>query len=110
MNNNEIFQEFWDNYDWPPPKPIFFRLYHDGAGNPLLYTMEDLPGKYVEVTAEQYARANFSVRILDGKMQELEPEVNMRKLRPGSDGTPCHLGDVSIVVPENNAHQKWKKR
>lgn len=110
MNNEEIFLEFWRNYQWPEPKSSSYRLYHDDEGKPLFYTMEDLPGKYVEVTAEQYARASFRVRVVDRQVVELESKKTIRKLVPSATGTRCHPQDVTIVVNSIKPNQAWKKR
>lgn len=109
MNNDDEFRQFWQTFVWPDIKSISYRLYHDDAGDPLLYTMEDLPGKYVEVTAEQYARASFKVKIMSGLVQEIDPIRSVRKLRPRTQGTKCHAGDIAIVVDQDQSYQYWKK-
>ena len=110
MNNNQIFLDFWRTYQWSEPRPVSHRLYHDDHGCPLFYTMEDLPGKYVEVTAEQYARASFAVRIVDGQMCVIEAHKTASKLQPGDLGTHCHPKDVTIVVADHTAYLSWKKK
>ena len=109
MNNNEIFLEFWRNYQWPNPAEIFYRLYHDDHGNPLIYTMEDLPGNYIDVTAEQYTRSDYGVRVIDGRIQELARSARPQKIKPAVKGTPCHPRDISIVVHEQSSNQPWSK-
>ena len=42
----------------PQPQSVFYRLYYEGE-RPLFYSMEDLPGTYIEVTPEQYARSQM---------------------------------------------------
>lgn len=110
MNNDEIFRKFWANYQWPDPVPVARRLYHDDSGDPLCYTMEDLPGKYIQVTAEQYARASFGVRVIDGQLVELEPVRLIRKLQPSAFGTTCHPQDVAIIVQSSSPNQSWEKK
>lgn len=101
-------QEFWDIlFDVPEPKPIFFRLYYDAKGHPLFYSMEDLPGTYIEIDADAYARSSMRVRVRDGKIIE----INCRpasKLTPGGFGTACHKQDVAIVTDYNST--KWSKK
>jgi hypothetical protein len=92
---------------WPDIKPQIWRLYHDDQGLPLFYSQEDLSGKYVAVTPEQYVAKNFRVRVVNGQLQEYQRRT-VRKLIPGEYGTPCHLGDVSLVVALEHSHRRWK--
>ena len=66
--NTQNFLEFWNTYTWPEIKSVFFRLYHDDAGYPLCYSMEDLPGNYIDITAEQYAESSGQVIVKNGKL------------------------------------------
>lgn len=91
-------QEFWDIlHTVPSPQPVFFRLYYDDLGAPIAYTMEDLPGNYIEIDAATFALGPLNVRVRNGKLVEI---VTMRsqKLVPGTAGTLCHPRDISIVV------------
>lgn len=106
--NNEEFLEFWRNYEWTDVKPVHYRLYHDDAGLPLFYSQEDLPGKYIEVTPEQFALQDPAVRIINGRLVH-QRTVKMTKLIPSDSGTLCHVHDVSIVV-EDHPGQYWKKK
>jgi len=92
---------------WPDPPPQIWRLYYDDQGLPLFYSQEDLPGKYVAVTPEQYVAKNFRVRVVDGQLQEYQRRT-VRKLIPGQYGTPCHPDDVSLVVNPQYSHRRWK--
>ena len=98
MNNNEIFEEFWANYKWPEEPELTFRLYHTDAGQPIVYTTEDLDGKYIVVTKEQYSTCTYNILVRDGKIINKPNLVITDKLIPGNLGTPCHTLDVSIVV------------
>lgn len=92
---------------WPDPPPQIWRLYHDDQGLPLFYSQEDLPGKYVSVTPEQYVTKNFRVRVVEGHLQEYQRRT-VRKLIPGHYGTCCHPDDVSLVIEHTKPHRRWK--
>ena len=102
------FLEFWNNYQWTDPAPVCYRLYHDHAGLPLFYSQEDLPGKYIEVTPEQFALQDTRVKVVDGKLVRQRTSV-MTKLVPAKSGTLCHPTDVTIVVA-GQPGQYWKKK
>jgi hypothetical protein len=107
MNNNEIFEDFWKSYVWPEPAPIFYRLYYNDAGEPIAYSMEDQSGKYIEITAEQYAASDPHVRVKNGQLVKPTSRT-VSKLKPAADGTPCHTSNVAIVVDDTAPNQKWK--
>jgi len=70
--------------------------------------MEELPGTYIDVDAETYARSPRNVRVRDGRLIELKPVV--RRLAPADTGTPCYPDNVAIVVPESEPHQRWSMK
>lgn len=109
MNNNEIFEQFWQDYKWPDPAPIFYRVYYGESGEPLVYSMEELPGKYIEITAEQFAASDPHAQVQDGKL--IHPQVaRVSKLAPADTGTPCDPANIAIVVVKSQLNQKWKLR
>ena len=102
-------EEFWAIlHAMPEPKPVFFRLYYDDQGRPITYTMEDLPGTYIDIDAETYARSPLNIRVQNGQIVELKQTV--QKLMPADTGTPCHPDNVAIVVPETEPHQRWSMK
>ena len=102
-------QEFWDIlHDASGPRPVFFRLYYDKSGAPITYTMEDLPGNYIEIDAETFALGPLNVRVHNSKLVEIVT-IRSQKLVPGSVGTRCHPRDVSIIVTTAPSTQ-WNKK
>ena len=86
---------------------VFYRLYHDSDGNPLFYSMEDLPGQYIEITSEQFSRANSHVKVINGCL--VEKKFLLPKLVPDAlIGQPCLINNVSIICDSTIPHQKWK--
>ena len=106
--NNEEFLEFWRNYEWTDVKPVYLRLYYDDDGLPLFYSQEALPGKYIEVTPEQFALQDRSVKVVDGQLVR-QKTTRLTKLVPAESGTLCHVNDVTIVVSDQPG-QYWKKK
>ena len=102
-------EEFWAIlHAMPEPRPIFWHLYYNDAGEPITYSMEHLPGTYIEVDAETYARAPMNVRVRDGQLIELKSAV--RRLAPTDTGTACHPNNVAIVVAETEPYQRWSMK
>jgi hypothetical protein len=106
--NEEEFLEFWRNIQWPEIKPVYYRLYHDDSGLPLCYSQEDLPGRYIDVTPEQFALQDRSVKVRDGKLIR-QRRTAITKLVHSNSGTLCHVKDVAIVVDQLPG-QYWKKQ
>lgn len=101
------FLDFWHNYQWTDVKLVHYRLYYSDAGEPLFYSHEDLPGKYIDVTPTQFALQDRSVKIVDGKIV-CQRTARMSKLVPATSGTLCHTHDVTVVVTDHPG-QYWKK-
>lgn len=90
----------------PESQPISYRLYHDDQGRPIVYTMEHLPGNYIEIDRETYVAGSPWVRVIDGKLRHLIMHPR-QKLRPGDTGTSCHPLDVAVVDPSSGVF--WSK-
>ena len=106
MNDRE-FLDFWKTVEWPTVVSVHFRLYHDDLGRALFYSHEDVPGKYIDITAEQFAAQDLQVTVV-GKTLIPRPKPTAPKLVPGSQGIACDPNDVCIVVSPQQPNQRWK--
>lgn len=99
----------------PQPKPVIWRLYYDATGRPIEYSMEDQPGRYIDIDPTTYARGNMNVRVRHGKLVEISVQTT-RKLVPGHTidapelTSYCHPQNVAVVVTEDQPHQKWRRK
>jgi hypothetical protein len=100
-------QEFWAALA-PLPEPALpmYRLYYGDQGEPLFYSMEDVPGKYVTVDKEIFVNPPPHVRVVDEQLKIIKT-ATVTRLRPNGTGTACHPDNVSIVVSESDPHEKW---
>lgn len=96
---------------WEAPKiiPPEFRLYYDEKGNVVTYTCEKLEGNYIVIDALTFAQARPDVRVIDGKISNVQPAMIITKLMPDENGIQCAEEDISIVVQPNHAGKikKW---
>ena len=101
-------EEFWKIlHDVPLSAPIFYRLYYNSNGQPLFYTMEDLPGNYIEITKEEFVQSSFNIRVKNDKIIPIVKSF-AQKLKPHqSQGVCCDPGDVSVIVNCEQLHTKW---
>jgi hypothetical protein len=105
-------EEFWSIlHDIPESPPVFYRLYHDDQGMPIVYSMEDLPGQYIEIDQATYQTHCYHVRVIDGRLVQVDrPSTLYRKLRPNPyAGVACHPHDICVIVDEAIPHLKWSK-
>ena len=103
-------EQFWSIlHNMPEPLPVSYRLYHDDQGRPLFYSMETVPGTYIEIDQTTFARGASNVRVRDGKLIEIT-WATTTKLVPGNSGSPCHPDNVAVIVAEDQPHTKWSKK
>ena len=101
-------EEFWAIlYDVPAEIQPLRRLYYNDSGEPLFYATEDLPGNYIDVDPEIFARANSKVRVCNGQIVSTATHRVTRKLVPAEHGVACDSRDVCVVVDPEQAHINW---
>jgi hypothetical protein len=109
--SNETTENFWaawKTFKWPEPVNHSYRLYYNDDGTPKCYTMEDLPGKYIEVDKETYVNHLWNVRVENQQLRIIPIKRTVQKLTSDSDhGTCCDPLDVCVVVDQNKPHLTW---
>ena len=109
QDTTDNFWQVWNNFVWPQPPAIFYRCYYLEDGTVDFYTMEDLPGNYIEVEQTVYVLAPKPARVINGKLEITKPTITVQKLAPSfNQGTLCHPQDVSVIVDKNGAHWELK--
>ena len=101
-------EEFWNIlHAMPEPQPVFWRLYYNDAGLPVCYSMEDLPGNYIDVDSETFALSPQNVQVVDGKLKYFTRRTS-QKIVPSTTGTLCHPQNVAVVVTQHGT--PWRKQ
>jgi len=101
-------EEFFGAFaNLPDAKPVFYRLYHDHTGMPLFYSMEDLPGIYIEIGPAEFGKSFKNIRVRDGKIVEVTWQTS-EKIVPANTGTLCYPQDVAVIVEQNGTY--WNKK
>ena len=106
MTEEQLAQMF---RDLPEPEPVVLKLYYDAAGDPLVYSCDNLDGNYIEVDPETFAIASMRVRVVNGVLTHITPAVYVNKLVPSDSGTLCHTQDVAVIVKDNGTYWRRKK-
>jgi hypothetical protein len=101
-------EEFWAILHAVPEEvqPLR-RLYYNDLGEPLFYATEDLPGNYIDIDQETFARSSSQVRVRNGQIVSTATHRTTRKLVPAEYGVACDLRDVCVVVDTEQTHTNW---
>ena len=91
----------------PPVKQPRYRIYYDELGRPTSYSVDDLPGNYIDVDATVYMSGETNIRIINGKIEKIKPTVLIAKLVPSNSGTCCNPNNIGVVVTDTDPHTKW---
>jgi hypothetical protein len=101
--------EFWHIlHAVPDVSALTYRLYHDEAGQLLFYSMERLPGNYIEIDAATFGRSPSRVRVVNGQLIETKWRT-VNKLTPDAVGTRCHPKDIAVIV-STQSYIDWSKK
>jgi hypothetical protein len=106
MDTVDFWQQVAELLEPVPDHETRYRVYYDSTGQVLFYTMEDLPGNYLDIDRETYARADSKARVQNGKLVAAATRVSS-KLVPDNQGQPCHPQNVAIVS-DSDQNTKWK--
>lgn len=90
---------------------VKFKVYYDTAGRILHYSMEDLPGVWIEVTPEQYSEMRMDATVQDGKLVYTHQQQDIHKLVPvrgrkSPGDTLCSKYDVNIIIENSNNYNR----
>ena len=103
----ENFWAVWNSFEWPEPKTVFYRLYYNDDGTPIVYSQEELPHKYIDVDPATFMNANMNVAVINEELIFKQPSVTVNKLQPAERGTTCDVRDVCVVVKEDQPNRRW---
>lgn len=105
----ENFWKVWNSFEWPEPFVPVYRCYYQEDGSIDFYTMEDLPGRWIEVDRETYmAWPTGNARVVDGKLKIFDLKKIVKKMMPmQNQGTNCDPRDVCVIVDQSQDHVKW---
>jgi hypothetical protein len=111
----ETTENFWqalNEFVEPVKTGVIYRLYYDESGDPLYYSMEDLPGLYLDIDQETYSRGLSNIKVINGSIVVIKPKSVSHKMMPSSKGMgiPCSRNNICIVVSEDDPHTKWEKK
>lgn len=109
QETTDNFWQVWNSFAWPEPAPVSYRCYYLDDGLVDFYTMEDLPGNYIEVDQQIYVLAPMPARVVNGRLEIIQPKTLVQKLAPGTQGTLCHQQDVSVVVNNNGTYWNYQQ-
>ena len=105
---NETTENFWAAWalSVESPKPTFYRLYYDENGYLLFYSMEDVPGNYIEIDQVIFAAGSPRVRVVNGQLRHITTNA-VSKLVPSEQGQACDPRDIAVISTSTN-NQYWK--
>jgi hypothetical protein len=109
QETTDNFWQVWNSFKWPEPATPTYRCYYLENGDVDFYTMEDLPGNYIEVDQQSYVLAIKPARVVEGRLKITQPKITVQKLVPDTNqGTQCHHQDVSVIVDQQGTYWKYQ--
>jgi hypothetical protein len=89
---------------------VEFRLYYDDNGNVLYYTCDKPEGNYIVIDRQTYAECRHDIKVVDGKIINLNQIALISKLIPSTTGTKCSIHDINIISEDSIETQYWNVR
>jgi len=82
-----------------------YRLYYNKTtGEPMFYSMDNLPGDFIKITCKEYAVGNYNVFVKDNEIIEINNSAPS-KLVPSTQGTSTTKENVMII--DETAKNYW---
>lgn len=107
---NETTNNFWTVFNALPefiPVQVFYRLYHDDQGKLLFYSMEDVPGNYIDIDQATFAESPSKVRVVHGQLIRINNVMTTKLIPSAAEGIACDSRDICVVVDKSQPHTKW---
>jgi len=85
-----------------------FRLYYNTDGTVKTYSMEDLEGDYITISALEFAECRYDIRVIDRRIVR-NLDLNYLIYRPVDKKTDrsVHRDNYSIVVDDDHEYCQY---
>ena len=101
---DEEFLELFQSLPVFQPRVLEFRAYYADDGKILSYTTEDIPGKYIVITSDQYAESRHDAKVIDGKLVYTHRRSHVFKLvKNKTDGVRTSKYDISVIQNDDES-------
>lgn len=86
------------------PRSVEFRVYYRDDGSIISYTTENIEGKYIVITPEQYAQARHDAKVVGDKLIYTHRRSHVSKLvRNKTEGIKTSKYDISVISDGNDS-------
>lgn len=104
--DEKLLAELLQRLQKPKQEQIEYRLYYDSNGRVITYSTENLPGKYLVITREQFSEARSDVIVQNNVIVQTHLKNTVHKLKKNKVSRVCSKYDVSIIIDTDVS--EWK--